>query len=293
MEQDTLTAPVEQGSPPESGSQATETTEQSASQSQPSTTSQVESGVNSPPAPDTTRRKPSDFYREREKSRRLEQNLQEQARKIQELESLIKDSKNPKSPEVSPSKFDKDKFWNDPESILKELIQQHLTPLEQLKQEFQSIKQKEVEAKQTQDMREALEVLFPKKSPDSKETLEERIKNSGEYGDMVREILNDPEYANLSPQKAAKIALLEIKERKPVEVKSPKAIDKKLMGGQAAGNPSGNAKANSSAESMLAELKKLNNEIRERPELRFNTELMQRKAKLDESISRLLKEERK
>ena len=139
-------------------------------------------------------------------------------------------------------------------------------------------------------MREGLELLFPKSSPESTETLEQRIRKDPEYAERVQEILNSPSFSKLAaidPKEAAELARIRLDSIKPPQ--SPKVISKTLMGSTARGNPGG---GKMTVESKMAELRKLTAEVDANPSLRHNEKHKAARATLMRDVESLMQEKR-
>lgn len=259
--------------------------------SQNGSNTQVESAVNLPQASETQRRKVSDHYKERDRYRRLEETVKTQNQRMEEMSGLLRELRNPK-PAVSSEKFDKEKFWNDPEVVLAAREAKNREEVEALKQELGQMRNQSVQSRRESAMREGLELLFPKSSPESNETLEQRIAKDPEYAERVKEILNSPSLSKLSeidPKGAAELAQLKIQSLKPPQ--SPKVISKTLMGSTARGNPSGGG-GKVTVETKMAELKKLTKEVETNPRLRHDVNHKAQREKLMGEVESLMQEKR-
>ena len=92
-----------------------QTPAQAVTEPQPTDTVVVENGNNQPQVTDPQRKKPSDFYREREKFRRLEETQRLTQQRLDEIAEFLK----PKPENQSDQPFNKDQFFLDPENFLK------------------------------------------------------------------------------------------------------------------------------------------------------------------------------
>lgn len=294
MEIETITAQPEQGSVPGSTSSESQPTTQVAVETQPeSGLTQVESDVNTTQAPVPQRVRVSDVYREREKVRRLQESFDSQSKKLDEVTSLLRELKTPKQPEGTVSKFDLDKFVADPDGVLSEREQRAqaklLTEISSLREELNGMKGEKQKTESEQRRQEALEMLFPKTSPDSQETLQELIDKNPERSEKIMKILQSglDKFAAIDPKQTAELVLLKLGAEKPLT--SPKVIPKSLMGGQAKGNPAP-GKTSSSLDDLVSQLKKLSAEVDANPKLRHDEKFQEKRAFLLKEADRLAKE---
>ena len=285
---DDLTATVETVGDGVNPSQETQVTSQEVSKPQSDSVTQVEANGNNAQAVETQRRKPSDFYKERDRYRRLDETVRNQSRQMEEIANLLKEMRKPAV--SAEEKFDKEKFWNDPESALTARDQKHRAEVQELKQGLDQIRNQSVESQKASSMREGLELLFPKSSADSNETLEQRIRKDPEYAEKVQEILNSPaisKLAEIDPKSAAELARIKIDAIKPPQ--SPKVIPKGLMGSTARGNPGG---GKVTVESKMSELRKLTAEVESNPSLRYDEKHKAARASLMREVETLMQEKR-
>jgi len=283
-----LTAPTEVGNANEIAPQDSQPQAQAPAETQSSVVPQVEANVNPPQAVETQRPKVSSFYKERERVRRIEENSQRQAQELAEMRRLYQELKNPKPDVSNIQKLTAEELLNDPEKVFQSREQRLLQEFNSLKEELNQLKSKEVNAERTKLEREALEVLFPKSSPDSKETLEERIKNQ-ERADLIQQVLREnpslDRFSSIDPKAAAEFLLEKINKIKPQS--SPNVIPKALMGSTARGNP-GAGKV--SFENLMSDYKKLTAEIDRNPALRFDAKHKERRESLMRQMDSLAKE---
>lgn len=289
MEDILTTTPVVEGNVPESTSQEAQAPAQAVPETQPTTDTKVERVDNKPQAVETQRAKPSDFYRERERVRRLEQSLQTQSQRMEEMVSLIRELKNP-NPDVSNiKKLTAEELLNDPEKAFQMREQRYYADLNALKEEISQLKNKESVTERTKMEREALEMLFPKSSPDANESLEQRLRNA-ERVELIESILQaNPDldaFSKVNPKAAAKYLLVELNQQRPQS--SPNAIPKTLMGAVQRGSPGAGRKV--SAEDAMTDYKKMAKEMELKPELRFNKEHKAKRDQLLADAERLAKE---
>ena len=168
--------------------------------------------------------------------------------------------------------------------------QKLLSEITTLRNEINEIKTEKVQIEQERKKQEALGLLFPKSSPESMETLEQRIRKDPDYADRVQEILESPAFSKLSeidPKEAAELARLKIEAFKPTQ--SPKTISKSLMGSTARGNPGG---GKMTVETKMAELKKLSKEVDSNPKLRYDEKHKTQRETLMREITSLMEEKR-
>ena len=280
---DEVTAPVVEGVLDETNPTEKEPTSQEAAPSQETTPSQVETKDAQPQVAEPQRNRPSNYYRERERIRRLEETIRTQSEKMEELANFIKTKPTPEGSD----KFDKDIFFNDPEKILDSREKRLLKEFDLLKGEISQLKNEKVNADKLTESREAAEMLFPKSSPDADESLDDRVQNQ-ERQELLEKVLKaNPSLDRLmriDPKGAAELVLMKLNAPR---VGSPKVINKSLMGSTVRGNPSGGGKSKVSVEDKMSELKKLKAEVESNPSLRYDEEHTKRRTSLISEIERL------
>ena len=291
METETISPEVQAGAGVETPSkEETPPTAQAAVEPQTETPNQVEVKDKEPQVVEPQRIRPSDKYKERERMRRLEETNQSLARKMDEMTNFLKELKNPKPADSTVAKLTAKELLADPEKHLSAREQRFINEINALRNEFSELKNKEVVTTKSKQEREALEMLFPKASPDSNESLEDRMENS-ERRDFLESFFKaNPALDRLmtiDPKSAAELTLLKLSQVKPPA--SPKAINKSLMGNMARGNPSGGAKQKTSVEDLMSELKKLSQEADSHPELRRDDAHFKRRSELIREIENLAK----
>ena len=294
MQTETITAPPEQGSPTEIGSQEAAPSTQVPAQSQPeSGVAPVESNVNQPQTVETPRSKPSDFYRERQKIRNLEDTIRSQSRTMEEMKAILQELKNPKPDVSAVTKLTAEELLTDPDKVFQSREQRLRQEFNTLRQEIDGLKNERVNEAKSRDEREALEMLFPKSSADADEPLDQRIENM-ERKELLDKILTSnpalDRLMRIDPKAGAELVLLKLSQIQPSQ--SPKVISKSLMGSTARGSPSGGGKGQATAESLMADLKKLSDEAVKNPVLRFDDAHKKRREQLTRDVERLMKEKR-
>lgn len=292
MDEETITAPAESGNGTESPPQATETPSQEVSQPQHSATEQVEPVVSAPQEQESSRRRPSDYYRERQWKRRLEDTVTSLAQRQEELLSFLKEQKAPSGDPQKSGKFDLEKFFSDPQTVLTELEKALLAEIDKVRSEVQGWKAEQSKSQAVRVQQEALELLFPK-SKDG-ESLEVRVNKDPERTERILEILKEPGVIQLfesNPQRAVRFILAEAGEG--VNPK-PTVLPKKLMGGVAKGNPTpGGGKKAMTEEDLRSELRKLRDEADKSPQVRFDPEWRKKKETIMRDLERVLTEEKR
>src|SRR3990167_874347 len=293
MEPEIITAPVVAGSPADPGSQEVRPETQVSAEPQPTTDAKVERADNKPQAVETQRVKPvANFYRERERVRRLEQSYQELLKRSEAQDNLLREIRNPK-PEVSVvQKLTAEELLNDPEKVFTSREQRLLAEFNSLKEELSKMKNQGVQAEAMKSEREALEMLFPKSSPDADESLEDRLENPERREQLERLLKANPSLDRLmriDPKGAAEFVLEKLNKRPQA---SPNAIPKSLMGSTARGNPSGGTKTGNSPEDLMADYKNLTKEIELNPTLRFDKDHKAKRERMMSELDRLVKEKR-
>jgi len=285
-----ITAPVVEGTGSEPPALETPQPAQAAPEPQPATASEVEAGSKVPQVPEPTRRRPaSDYYRERQAVRELKEEVAALRKWREEQASL--NQKPPVAPDVPD--FDPAHFSPEHKRILaareKALRDHYDAQIAALKQDFTGWRESAAVAEQERKQQEALEKLFPKTSPDSKETLQERIAKDPERAHRIKEFLIESglnELSKTNPDLAVKYALMELGEaQKPT---NPTVLKKTLMGGTGTGNPGMGDKRSVSEQDLLAEKKKLNDQLDANPSLRQDEKFMERRRQVLGEIERLV-----
>jgi hypothetical protein len=285
-----ISAPPVESPAAEPATQATDPVSQENEQPQETGKALVESPDNKPQVTETQRRRPSDYYRERERIRRLEETLTQQSKRMEEMTSLLKDFKKPESSPADEGKFDPNEFWKNPNKVLSAREQRLLKEVEALKAEVSQWKTSQTQSEQAKHEREALELLFPKSSPDSEETLAERADVDPDRAERIYQVMKKYKLQGMidsQPREAAQLILELLEKDKP---KAPTVIPKKLMGGTAKGTPAVGGAKLSSMEEKRAELRRLSEEASNNPELRFDENHRTRREQLIRDLERLGKE---
>ena len=261
-------------------------------QKEVSTPNQVEVKDNVPQVTVPQRIKPSDYYRERERIRRLEETNSGLSKKMDEMTNLIREMRNPKPDGTVIAKLTAEELLQDPEKVFNAREQRLLNEFQTLRQEISDLRNEKVNSERNQQEREALEMLFPKASPDSNESLEDRIENSERKEFLDNFFKQNPaldRMMRIDPKSAAELALLKLSQTKPQV--TPKVIPKSLMGNTARGNPSGGGKQKTSVEDLMSDLKKLSKEASDIPSLRHDVEHRKRREALMKEIETLAQEQ--
>lgn len=293
--EETLTIPAVGDIGTETPAPETSQAAQAAPESQSTTTSEVDAGSKEPQVPEAPRRKPSDFYRERQTIRELKETVAELRKKQEEL-----DSARNKTQAVAPEPVDFDPAHFSPEHkrILlareKFLRDKYDAEITALKQEVSGWKESQVMEQADRKNQEALEKLFPKSSPDSKETLAERVARDPERAERIRDLLINSglnELSKTDPERAVKYALMELGEAtgKPA---NPTVLKKNMMGGNTSGNPGMGQKRSVSEQDLRAENKKLSDQLGENPALRSDEKFMERRRQVMSELEKLVQEKR-
>ena len=282
-----ITAPVESvavETAPIETSPATQVVEKP----QETTNSQVETVVNKPQVQDPQRNRPSNYYRERERIRKLESEIAS----IREEQARFKQSSETSKPKPEGTKpLTVDELLANPDGVFKSRDERLMQEFNNLRQEISMLKDQKVNQEKDKNEREALEMLFPKSSPDADEPLEQRIENEERKEALEKLFRENPgldRLMRIAPKEAAELALLKLQPPKPLT--SPKVIDKKLMGGTARGNPGQSRIV--TLEDKMSELKKLKEEMNQKTELRFNPEHKSKRDSLMREIDGMLAKER-
>lgn len=286
---ETLTVPAVQDAGVEPPSTETQPPAQAPAEPQETATNpEVEVGSKVPQEPEPPRRKPSDYYRERETIRSLKEQIALQNQRFDELTSLLKKKDEPGTPEAVD--FDPAHFSPEHKRILLAREKALRDEIATLKSEFSGWQKSKAEEENNRKMQGALEKLFPKSSPDSTESLQERMAKDPERTDQIRELLISSglnELAKVNPDLAVEVVLQKMGSPTP----NPTVLPKSLMGGVKTGNPSGGNKPDPEA-NLLAENKKIDAQLEANQALRFDEKFMARRRQVIDELARLMKEKR-
>ena len=246
-------------------------------------TPQVEGADNKPQSQEHSRPYDGLFRQERKRIRRLEETNSQLLKKLTEFETLLK----PQNVQSEP--LDHSLLLTEPDRYLSQREQKLVNEINALRGEVTNWKQtQEIQAQERRGL-EALEKLFPKSSPDSKETLEDRVNKDPERADRLREFFNRPSVkamADIDPDEAVEYAMekLGLKESKP----NPLVLKKSAMGGVNTGNPSMGTKISVSEQDLLSQLKKLNEQLSQDSSLRLDDNFKKRKAEVISALQKLV-----
>lgn len=288
MNEETLTAPVVESPAVEPAAPETAPATQVVEQPQETTPNQVEVSGNQPQVPDTSRRKPSDYYRERQTIRELKEEVAALKKFREEQASANKpQAVVPEVPDFDPAHFSPEhkRILLAREKALRDAYDAKFAAYEQRLTEAQENKaQAETERKH----QEALEKLFPKTSPDSNETLQQRIAKDPERARRIKDFLIESglnEFSKVNPELAVEIALQKMGEKPKA---NPTILKKGLMGGNGTGNPGMGEKRSVGEQDLRAENKKINDQLDANPALRFDEKFMERRRQVMGEIERLV-----
>lgn len=162
-----------------------------------------------------------------------------------------------------------EEFWKNPTSYTRKAAKE---ALEDLKKEIPQIFSQYTESeKKEQRKREALDLLFPKSSPESRETLEQRVQQNLQRTEQIMQIFEEnglDVLAETQPVKAANLALKIFEsEQKKQPARNPLAPTKGQMASTATATPIGGKKPMSNVTELLNELKGLTEKAGENPNL--------------------------
>lgn len=295
LEEQTITAPVVEGAAVETVVTETPPSTQVPAEPQETTTGEVESGSKEPQVPEPARRKPSDYYQDRKTIRELKETVSQLRKWKEEQESVRKQQPQTAAPEIPD--FDPQHFSPEHKRILlareKSLRDAYDAKISALEQRFGGWQQEKVVAESDRKQQEALEKLFPKSSPDSRETIQERIDKNPERAARIQEVLlstglND--FFNKNPDMAFKMLMQEIGEAPSAA--NPTVLKKSLMGGANSGNPGMGDKRTRTEQDLRAELKKIGDQLDQNQSLRLDSKFMERKRQVQDDLQRLVTEKR-
>ena len=256
-ETEVLTAPQETGVVAESTSKETLPSATADVEPQVSAVVKVEDDKSKPQVQAVQRARPSEFYGMRKDMKFLRESISRRDQQIEEMAAFIKSQKSPES--VVPSKFDKDKFFTDPETVLSAREKAYQDKLDALDARIKAYEEGNTVSERQRNEQEALEKLFPKSDglPDS---LEERMDAQDERVQKLLKLLKDKPVLDMAFKLDPKCSIELILEKLDAEpAKNPMILPKKLMGGAKGG--SGAASNLTPKEQKRAELKRLMNEM--------------------------------
>lgn len=302
MEEGTITTQPETGVPAETGSQETQATPQGAPESQENGQPQGR-GDGQQPSSNGETRKPSEFYKERQKDKKWRESVEGFMSEIKEQIKAL----GTKTPAVSPQptqepKFNYQRFWNTPDQVLEEVLSAREKELIQsvkkdiMENELPRVMQESERRRESvQGQQEALELMFPKSNMDDKRTLENRVQDDPQRSQRIEQILVDYKLdvlATTHPRDAANIVLKLLNAERPLAApKNPNAINKKLTGSTATGSP---VAAGGKQMPTLAEIKAqreiLASQVDKNPDLRYDPEWQKKSADLKNQLTVLYKE---
>lgn len=230
------------------------------------------------------------FRQEKKRIRRLEETINLQNKRMEELISSFK-SKDTAASE--PEKFDPKAFFDNPEAILTARERKLLNEIGSLRQEVSDWKVNQEAEQKNRKSLEALEKLFPKSSPDSNESLAQRVNRDPERAERIKEFLEETgldQFSLINPDLAVEIAMHKLGERQ--QTPNPTVLKKTAMGGVSTGNPGMGSKTRSTLDDYRSELKKLSDEAEKNPNLRFDDKFKTKRAEVIKGLERLMEEKR-
>lgn len=292
MNTETLSPPLVEGNGTETPPQETPPGSQEPAKPQETEPRQVEPSVN-PPQDTETPSKVSGYYKMRDKIRHLESALSERDKQTQELYAFYEQFKK-KDSDVSKNQFDPQRFLADPATVYAEDRERLLKEIEDMRSQFNQLRDTHVSGQMEREKQEALELLFPKASSDDATPAQARVEKNPERAARIQELFDEiptlKQMIDSKPLEAAKIINRMLKDDK-APTASPKAIPKSLMGGTARGG--GGGKSGRNVKDVMAEIKKLSAEEAENTALRFDAERRKRKEALYMEAEKLAQEERR
>lgn len=301
---DGVTSQPVEGNAEGTAPQVTDPTPQGTEQPQETGVTSVESNAQPTSSAATERPKVSEFYRERNRLRRLEAQIREfQSSNAELKKQLEKMTINPSvekaEQSLTPEQLDQE-YWKNPlqfqlnrEKKLRDELEKKIDALtgniqnEIPKYLEQTASKREFE-RQNQ---EALDILFPKSNSNKNLSDEERIASDPEKLKLVGEIIEEwdlKEMLQKSPLKAAKMInhFIEQKTKKPLNPASPKKSQLSTTTSGGVFNPS----SKRSIDELKAEINKLHNDFTNNPSLRFDEKYQQRRKQVQEELNKLVKE---
>lgn len=255
-------------------------TAQAASESQSAAPAQVENGNNQP----QTREAPKPDYQglykaDRKRIRRLEETINQLQKSIEE--------RSPRPDVLKNEPLDHSLINQDVDKYLSIREQRTLQPYEQRILALERALNEKANDEANRKSLGALEKLYPKSSPDSNESLEERVQRDPEYSERLQEFFSSEAMKAMSvvdPDGAVDYAIWKL----GLKVQTnPTVIKKSAMGGMGSGNPGMGGKVAVSENDLRSELKKLSEQADRNPELRMDEKFRKRKAEVMSEIERL------
>ncbi len=254
---------------------------QASQESQSATATQVETSDNQPQRQEPSRQ--PDYQgmlrQERKRIRRLEETINQISKRLEQP--------SPKPDALKNEPLDHSLINQDVDKYLSLREQRTLQPYEQRILSLERALEDKKAQEENQKSLGALEKLYPKSSPDSNETLEERVNRDPEYSERLKEFFNTPGMKAMSekdPEGAVEYAIYKLG-IKPQP--NPTVIKKSAMGGTGSGNPGGGKIAVSESD-LRSELKKMTDQADRNPELRKDEKFLKRKAEVMQNLERAL-----
>ncbi len=202
-------------------SQPTVPSSQEPAQPEKAGQTQVEGTVEQPLQAEEETRQPSDYYKSRDKYRRRVDSLEQT---VSDLQNQITTKDQPTVPSTDPGRLDAQKLYDNPEAVFLEREKQME---ERMTRKFE---QQQADFTHKQKQQEALEFIFPRTSPESRESLQQRVSKNPVKAERIQEILAEEgldEFSKINPSKAAEITLgIYNQEVKPKRTTNPQAISK-------------------------------------------------------------------
>lgn len=288
MEQETITAPATESPTVEPVVTETQPTTQVADESQTVAPSQVETSVNQPQVTETSRRKASDYYQERKTIRELKETVSMLQKRMEEKPTLKENKPDaPTVPDFDPAHFSPEhkRILLAREQALRDAYDAKMSAFEQ---RFTDLQGETARIETDRKHQEALEKLFPKTSPDSNETLQQRISKDPERAMRIKYFLIESglnEFSKVNPELAVEIAMQKLGEKPRT---NPTVLKKTMMGGNGTGNPGMGEKRSVSEQDLRSENKKLGDQLNVDPFLRQNVKFMERRAQVLSDLERLV-----
>lgn len=299
MAEETLTAPVVEGSGTETPAQVADPGAQASGQEQ-DTTSQDGRTENKPTSNGEARKpKASEFYGERAQYRKR---LEFQDRQISEMREMLNSLAKPAPPVPKALDFDNQAFFTDPRPILQKLLDEQKQQLtnefkkELLEKELpQYLTQRDQTNEFVRKTQEGFDLLFPKTGTDDKRTPEERAIADPDKLAKVDAIIKQYHLEGLTRTNPVESAELVHKllnsEKPPAPVKNPNAIKKTLVGSTATGSPiNAGGKTMATLTEIKSQLDMLDKQVDKDPDVRYTPEYIAKNKELQNQLSILYKE---
>ena len=298
--EEVITAPPTEGSPAETGLQPTAPISQEPAQPEKQGEVQVENPESQATSKQPERQRPPvSFYakqrREQEERRVLKETVQKLNEKIDQFQK--QSSVVPAKPEISKEEQFQ-RFWKEGPDYIERLLKEQQERYEQRLKDFEEngvpkiLESRESMRSKEMQKQEAWDVLFPKSSPDSRETMQERVQKDPQRAQRLEEIIREQgldDVAESDPLKVARIATrIYALENPSSPARNPLAPKKSQMASTSSGTPPGGGKMNT-ANGIVEKYQQMRERLNGDPSLLQNEQFKNEWDTLGVEMSKIVK----